>query len=192
MSSFAGVQARRCRPPILRLTCFRIVTYAPPTTRPTAWHGRCRNGGMSPSEDTGVLTCVIDMLLAADDLERAVQLLLSTVGRTESKSGCTECSIGRDAAEPARVRYNEAWTTEAAFRRHVRSAEFQRVLVAMDLSCEEPQVTIGTLTGRTGIAVLRDLHSGAEPAAAPEGHGDEAKEQRARPSGRTQHPHSEE
>lgn len=191
MSSLAGVRAQRRLPPTPRLTRVRIATYKPSTTGQTTWHVRCKNDSMSQSDDIGVLTCVIDMLFPADEVERAVQLLLSTVGRTESKSGCTACSVGRDAVEPARVRYNEVWTTKAAFRRHVRSEEFRRVLVAMDLSCEEPQVAVGTLAGRTGIDFLRDLHGGTEPAAGPEGRRDEAEEQRSRPTDRTRLPQPE-
>ena len=117
--------------------------------------------------DTSVLTCVIDMRFTAAAVERAVQLLLSTVSRTESKSGCVSCSVGLDATEPTRVRYHEAWSTESAFRRHVRSEEFRRVLVAMDLCREEPEVTVGTIAGPRGIDFLLELHDDRGGTAGP-------------------------
>lgn len=137
------------------------------------WHGHCIIESMSSKNNTDVLTCVIDMLFSTAQVEQAVQLLLSTIGRTKSKSGCKACLVGRDASDSTRVRYNEVWLAETSFRRHVRSEEFRRVLVAMDMSLEKPQVTVGTLSGRQGIAFLRDVHGGSEPVSFPEGRPEE-------------------
>lgn len=105
------------------------------------------------------------MHFAPGDVERAVQLLLSGVGRTEAEPGCRECVVARDAAEAAHLRYSEAWDTEGAFLRHLNSEEFRRVLVAMDLCDEEPQVVVGNLLGRQGIGFLQQLRDqmGAGP-----------------------------
>lgn len=103
-------------------------------------------------------TCLIEMRFAADGMDDALKLLLSGIERTEVKPGCRSCSLTRNVREPERVCYREVWITEDAFRTHVRSEEFRRVLVAMDCSCEAPEVTISTPAGRSGMAYLRDLH----------------------------------
>lgn len=100
---------------------------------------------------------MIDMQLAPVNTSRAVQLLVSAVGSIEAKSGCQACTVAQDATDPNRVRYSESWETEAAFQKHVRSEEFRRVLVAMDMCCEKPQVVIGNLSGRSGMAYLQEL-----------------------------------
>ena len=112
---------------------------------------------MHSDHSLAVVTCLIDMHFAPENLERAVQLLLSLVQRTEATPGCRTCAVLRDAANEGRVRYNETWDVEPAFQRHVQSEEFRRVLVAMDMCCEEPQVVIGNLSGRSGMAYLREL-----------------------------------
>ena len=71
------------------------------------------------------MTCLIDMHLSPGDVDRAVQLLPSTVGRTEAKPGYQACSVAPDAAKQTRVRYSESWNSEAAFQRHVQSEEFR-------------------------------------------------------------------
>jgi quinol monooxygenase YgiN len=109
----------------------------------------------SPSLD--VVTCSIEMRFAPDVLEEAVRMLVSAVGRTEARRGCRECVVARDAVEEGRVRYGEAWDSRGAFLRHLAGEEFQLVLVAMDMSLEEPRVTVGDLTGRRGIAHLQEL-----------------------------------
>lgn len=102
------------------------------------------------------------MRFAPKKMEQAVQLLLSAVGCTESKSECEECLVARDAVDAGRIRYSEAWNTESAFKRHVKSDEFRRVLVAMELSLEEPRVLLGNLCVQNGMAYLQKLRVGQE------------------------------
>ncbi len=107
-----------------------------------------------------VLTFVVDMCFAPEMREQAIRLLMSSIGRTEDRQGCRECLIGQNAMEEGRVRYSEAWESESSFRAHVRSEEFRRILLAMDLCREEPRVTIGSLTGQEGLAQLEALRDG--------------------------------
>ena len=102
-------------------------------------------------------TLCIDMRFSPADLDGALRLLSSVVGATEAKAGCRSCSVARDASDGGLVRYREEWDSEPAFRRHVRSTEFQRVLVAIDLASEEPEVMVGNLSGRLGLESLREL-----------------------------------
>ena len=108
-------------------------------------------------EQKQIVTCSIDMRFKGQRLGQAVQLLVSAVGCTEAKAGCRECRVVRDATEEERVSYSEQWDSEPAFQRHLKSDEFHRVLVAMELSCEEPKVVVGSLTGHRGIAYLQAL-----------------------------------
>ena len=90
-------------------------------------------------------------------LDAAVQLLFSVVGQIEVKPGCRSCWVGRSVGEDSCIDYQELWDSEKAFRRHLRSEEFQRVLAAMDLCDEEPRVMIGALKAHCGIEFLRQL-----------------------------------
>jgi quinol monooxygenase YgiN len=104
-----------------------------------------------------LMTCSIDMSFSPENLDRSIQLLRSVVGRTLAKTGCKACTVGKDTSENGLVRYHEMWDSQATFERHVRSEEFRRVLMTMDMCRIEPRVVLGNLTGHTGIASLREL-----------------------------------
>lgn len=112
---------------------------------------------MAKSKQSRSVTCAIDMRFAHKNIDQALRLLVSAIGRTEAKPGCLECMATRDATEEDRVRYSEEWRSKAAFQRHLRSEEFQRVLVAMDMCIEEPKVVVGYRSGRSGMAHLRAM-----------------------------------
>lgn len=112
---------------------------------------------MQSTSEVEVVTLTIDMQFRPGVQGQALQLLRSGVGLTEAKAECQSCRVSRDAVDDNRLRYSETWTSEAALRRHVQSEAFRRVLTAMDLCSEEPQVIIGNLSGHSGMAYLREL-----------------------------------
>ena len=80
------------------------------------------------------------------------------MGITLSKTGCIDCHLERDEAEPLKVGYNEQWETETQFRMHAGSREFKHVLTAIDMCCETPEVKIGKLTTKSGVDSLREIY----------------------------------
>jgi quinol monooxygenase YgiN len=107
-------------------------------------------------------TCMVDMRFLPQDVDHAVRLLLSVKGEILTKRGCRGCDVAMEATDPDMVHYREEWESGEAFREHVRSEEFRRVLIAMDLSCEEPRIVVGNLIGHSGLAFLRNLR-GPDP-----------------------------
>ena len=112
---------------------------------------------MDSSDRLNLATCSIDMRFASKDVDHAVQLLLSVKGNIQAKRGCRACGVGKEADDAGLVHYREEWESAEAFHQHVRSEEFLRVLIAMDLCCEEPRIVVGNLSGHVGMAYLRDL-----------------------------------
>ena len=111
-------------------------------------------------------TISIDMRFLPDHEEDAIRVLRSVTGVTEAKSGCRACLVARDATDEELFLYREEWDSESAFLRHIRSEEFRRVLVAMDMCSEEPQVLVGDLSGTSGMERLRELRKEKEGTAA--------------------------
>jgi quinol monooxygenase YgiN len=111
-----------------------------------------------------LVTCSIDMRFAPKDVDHAVQLLLSVSGSIQAKRGCHVCKVWIDAADAGLIHYSEEWESREAFHQNVRSEEFRRVLIAVDMGCEEPQIVVGNLSGQSGMAYLLNLReTGIEP-----------------------------
>ena len=131
------------------------------------WHAKCKQPHMELTGGIGVVTCLVEMRFVPVEADRALRLLVTVVERIKAKAGCEACWVSRDAIEPCRIRYCETWGSNAPFQVHVRSEEFRHVVTALDMCCEEPKVTIGELTGRTGIEVLKEFCNGREPDSSP-------------------------
>ena len=112
---------------------------------------------MDPGNRLSFATCSIDMRFEPKDVDHAVRMLLSVRGSIQAKRGCRACEVGMEASEPGLVHYREEWETEDVFHQHVQSEEFLRVLIALDLCCEEPRIVVGNLSGHSGMEYLRKL-----------------------------------
>ena len=102
-------------------------------------------------------TCSVDMRFASKDVDQAVLLLLSVKEYIQAKHGCRACRVGMDASDKGLVHYFEEWESAEVFQKHIQSEEFRRVLIAVDLCCEDPRIMIGDLSGHIGMEYLRKL-----------------------------------
>lgn len=112
---------------------------------------------MDYTDRLSLVTCVIDMRFATKDADRARRLLLSVKGNIQRKHGCRACDVAMDADDHDLVHYREEWESEGHFQQHVQSEEFRRVLIAVDMCCEEPRILVGNLSGQIGMAYLRKV-----------------------------------
>ena len=112
---------------------------------------------MDPGNRLSFATCSIDMRFDPKDVDHAIRMLLSVRGSIQAKRGCRACEVGMEASEPGLVHYREEWESEDVFHQHVQSEEFRRVLIALDLCCEEPRIVVGNLSGHSGMEYLRKL-----------------------------------
>ena len=122
---------------------------------------------MASADTINLATCSVDMRFTAENADRAVRLLLSIKGDILTKRGCRACDVSTEAADAGVVLYREEWESEEAFREHARSEEFRRVLIAMDMSCEEPRILVGNLSGHGGMAYLRELRESVRTPGTP-------------------------
>jgi quinol monooxygenase YgiN len=112
---------------------------------------------MESGDKLSLSTCSIHMRFKPKDVDNAVGLLLFVQGSIRAKRGCHACEVGMEAADPGLVHYREEWESGEAFLMHVQSEEFRRVLVALDMCCEEPRIVVGNLSGRSGMSPLLEM-----------------------------------
>jgi quinol monooxygenase YgiN len=97
------------------------------------------------------------MRFSAQQFPQALELLLSAAGPIKAKPGCRTCRVGSDLADSSVIHYLEEWDSEEAFYHNVNSADFWRVLLAMDLCSGEPEVAVGDATVTLGMDAMRRI-----------------------------------
>lgn len=74
-------------------------------------------------------------------------------------SGCLECRIWEGDGDEGEILFLEHWQTWEAFMRHIRSDHYSRMLEAMELSREEPEVSFFEVTTLRGMDLLKAVRN---------------------------------
>lgn len=99
---------------------------------------------------------MVRMTLPAARLSEVTGILAPMVERTRAEIGCLGCHLHRDALEEAILSVEEVWATEADLNRHLRSTDYRRLLMVMDLARVPPEVRFDNVSNSTGIETIQN------------------------------------
>ena len=90
--------------------------------------------------------------------EQAVlDILRSVIGLTRLKSGCMDCAVYTDQGEGQTILYLEQWQSGGPLNRHIRSERYFRVLSAMELAREPPEIYFHEVSDTRGLEYVASL-----------------------------------
>lgn len=91
------------------------------------------------------------------DIFRSVQ------GPVLAQPGCTTCRIYEEQGPEQAVVLVETWNEQAALEEHLRSDLYRRILGAIELSIEPPEVRFDTVSTTAGMELIERLRSPPDP-----------------------------
>jgi quinol monooxygenase YgiN len=107
------------------------------------------------SGESGVVVfSILKMFPSAKQRVEMVEILRSVQDLTRPAPGCQGCWLCEDDLLHDHVRYVEQWESEDALTEHIRSDLYRRVLAAMELSKQRPEVSFYYTTEKKGFEVI--------------------------------------
>ena len=92
-----------------------------------------------------------------------LDILRSVIGSTRLRSGCIDCAVYTDQGEAQTILYLEQWQSREPLDRHIRSELYFRVLSAMELANEPPEIYFHEVSDTRGLEYVESLRT-ASPA----------------------------
>jgi quinol monooxygenase YgiN len=83
-----------------------------------------------------------------------LRILRAMNAHNRSQPGCLSSYIYRDAEEANVLMVEEAWTGEEELERHLRSADYSRLLQVMEMAIENPEIRFNTTSKSSGIEII--------------------------------------
>ncbi|HVN70894.1 MAG TPA: antibiotic biosynthesis monooxygenase [Desulfomonilia bacterium] len=84
----------------------------------------------------------------------ALDILHSFTGRVRTKPGCMGCHIYQDAEKKHVIMIEELWRDEGEMQRHLRSQDYQNVLLVMEMAQNTPEIMFNAITSSTGVETI--------------------------------------
>jgi quinol monooxygenase YgiN len=93
----------------------------------------------------------------AHQRQEVLDILRCVEGPISAQAGCLSCGSYRGVGDDSTVLYLEQWTTAGAIHQHIQSALFSKILIAMDLSVEQPKIGFYEVAREQGLELVEAL-----------------------------------
>ena len=101
-----------------------------------------------------MIACTVRLVVSETDRRRIVASLTPLMEWTRVQPGCRACHLLADLEEPRAIILTEEWDTQDDLDRHLCSKDYRRVLAAIELSQETPEIHFYSVTIKGGFEVI--------------------------------------
>ncbi len=101
-----------------------------------------------------LITATLRLTTAQNTRQEIVSLLRSLIEPTRVESGCISCGLYADLQDPDSIVWVEEWSTEDALENHLRSTQYKKILAALEMSEERPDVRFNTVARTSGMQLI--------------------------------------
>lgn len=106
-----------------------------------------------------MIISVLRLLPISDQREAVLRILRSITAETMAKPGCTDCGVYEGYDYNPWIVYVEEWSSDEELHRHIQSQLYFRVLTAMDLSKDEPQISFHHVSTTEHLELIESLRA---------------------------------
>jgi quinol monooxygenase YgiN len=97
---------------------------------------------------------------SAGKYEELAQGLSSLLGPARTEPGCVDCQLHQDVTDPDTLHLESFWRTEDDLERHVRSAEYMKLLMLIELGATQPTIEFHHVSQTRGLEFVHMVRQG--------------------------------
>lgn len=106
-----------------------------------------------------MIVSTIRMAIPAEKHNDALKIIRSIAVLSRDTPGCLSFTIQRDIEDSDILTLQSNWKAEADLCRHVRSEEYRNLLIVVEMSLKQPEITFDNVSSSTGIETIEKIRS---------------------------------
>jgi quinol monooxygenase YgiN len=103
-----------------------------------------------------MISAILRIHCRQDKISDVNRLFRSLIEPTRVEDGCISCRLYHEAGQPNVIAWVEEWETEKDLRRHLKSDVYRKILAALDLAEEEPEICFNTVAETKGMQLIEE------------------------------------
>ncbi len=108
--------------------------------------------------------------LSPGSVREALDVLRPVAERTRIEPGCISCRIYRDVQQDQAIMVDESWTSHEELQRHLRSSDYQRILLVIEMARGHPEIRFDEVVRSTGFETIAEARTRVDQTGAGERH----------------------
>ncbi len=101
-----------------------------------------------------MVLATVRMMIPTDKRAEAMQILKMTAESARLQMGCLSYHIYQDAQVEGAFMVEEAWESQEALDRHLRSDNYRKVLLVAEMAIVAPEIDFRTVTQSAGLEII--------------------------------------
>jgi quinol monooxygenase YgiN len=118
-----------------------------------------QNLSRSDQREEDMILATLRMAIPVQKRGEALKILKSMVARNQAQPDCVFCRVCEDALEDNVLQFEEMWKSEEEFERHLRSDQYHKVLLVLEMALKQPEIRFDTISDSTGIETIEKARS---------------------------------
>jgi quinol monooxygenase YgiN len=107
-----------------------------------------------------MILVTLRMAIPLQKREEVFKILKSMVARNQARTNdCVFCRISEDAIEDNVIQFEEMWSSEEELERHLRSDDYYKVLLVLEMALKQPEIRFETISSSKGIEIIEKARS---------------------------------
>jgi quinol monooxygenase YgiN len=110
-----------------------------------------------------MILATLRMALPLQKRGEALKILKSMVVRNQVRpDDCVFSRICEDSLEDNILQFEEMWKSQEELERHLRSDDYHKVLLVLEMALKQPEIRFDTISNSTGIETIEKARSHAK------------------------------
>lgn len=106
-----------------------------------------------------MIQATIKMSFSQEKINDILNILHSVVERTRALAGCISCSVYLDTENKNMIIFEKKWRNEEDMKRYLRSDDYQKVLLVIEMALAKPEIRFDTVTDSSGVEMIEKARS---------------------------------
>ena len=109
-----------------------------------------------------MLVVILRIKVASRHRSEIVNLIQPIIGPTEAQPGCLLSRLYCETNDDDSLVLLQEWRSQDDVDKFIRSDHFKRVLAAMDLASQRPEISFNRVSSKAGMELVEKIRLGAQ------------------------------
>jgi len=102
----------------------------------------------------GMVRSTIRLLIPLEKQSEALEILSSITEQIQFEGGCISSRLYQDVREELVIMLEEIWASEKELQRHLRSDNYRKILLVVEMAAEPPEIRFDTIAHSSGVETI--------------------------------------
>jgi quinol monooxygenase YgiN len=106
-----------------------------------------------------MILATVRMAIPPQKRDEALKILRLTAEQCRIRPSCLSCHIYEDVQEQDVLMFEQKWRNREDLEGHLRSDDYHKVLLVMEMALRQPEIRFDSISGSTGIETVEKARS---------------------------------